>query len=378
MAQITFGEVIDVMYNETGENTYSIRYKQYNTTKTQQNEGSIAVPLNMNYIHIPIKGEIVMIISAPSPYMSMHDKIYKNYYVSLVALQNSLNNNGLPNLTTYTVTTHQDKNNTYSNAQNGIQANSLNDNNVRKIDEDFQENENVRPLQLFIGDTIFQGRYGQSIRFGTEPNDISKYSLTPFYYDVDDKRKPITIIRNSFENEKSSIYNSPIIENLNNDDNCIVLSSGHKLNFTQSCTDTEANESIGNSSWKNEKFGVTPQTLISSGRVILNSMKNEIMLFSKTGIGLCATNSVAIDAGGDIILNAQSNIKIGSTYANEPVVLGNSLQSWIENLIQIIGTITPISPTGPCSPLQSTPQWMTIQQLLNSFSSVLSNTISVD
>lgn len=378
MAQITFGEVIDVMYNETGENAYSIRYKQYNTTKTQQNEGSIAVPLNMNYIHIPIKGEIVMIISAPSPYMSMHDKIYKNYYVSLVALQNSLNNNGLPNLTTYTVTTHQDKNNTYSNAQNGIQANSLNDNNVRKIDEDFQENENVRPLQLFIGDTIFQGRYGQSIRFGTEPNDISKYSLTPFYYDVDDKRKPITIIRNSFENEKSSIYNSPIIENLNNDDNCIVLSSGHKLNFTQSCTDTEANESIGNSSWKNEKFGVTPQTLISSGRVILNSMKNEIMLFSKTGIGLCATNSVAIDAGGDIILNAQSNIKIGSTYANEPVVLGNSLQSWIENLIQIIGTITPISPTGPCSPLQSTPQWMTIQQLLNSFSSVLSNTISVD
>ena len=45
------------------------------------------------------------------------------------------------------------------------------------------------------------------------------------------------------------------------------------------------------------------------------------------------------------------------------MILGNAFKTWMENLIQALSTITPISPVGPCVPLIGAPQWASIDAL---------------
>jgi hypothetical protein len=90
----------------------------------------------------------------------------------------------------------------------------------------FSESENIKQLRVFEGDTILEGRFGQSIRFGSSVvgssglNSWSKSSTAG---------TPITIIRNGQGEMVDLDKFKSITEDLNRDDSSIWLTSGQEL-----------------------------------------------------------------------------------------------------------------------------------------------------
>lgn len=141
-------------------------------------------------------------------------------------------------------------------------------------------------LQIFEGDDLFEGRFGQSIRFGsTVQGNTSVYSKQTTWKDGSNT-DPIMIMRvkkptaagnysYNFDlksNPKSSKYT---IEDLGEDDSSIYLSS------TQKIPTFKAGFSSNRDVVKIPSFSSTPQIIIDSGRVVLNARKDKIFVIGK-------------------------------------------------------------------------------------------------
>jgi hypothetical protein len=181
---------------------------------------------------------------------------------------------------------------------------------------------------------------------------------------------PITIIRNTKQITDTGKVNDFVTEDLINDDSVIVLSSDQKLAFEEASKVSTSLDSKGITSWRDSAFGESSQILLSSRRLIFNSSQNEIIAFAKSGIALSTETSITIDAQDDISLNA-NRVEIG-TDADEQMLLGNAFQSWMEQFIDALSLLTVITPTGPASPLTSTPQWTQIETLKSQLPDLLS------
>ena len=358
--KLTAAEVLKVIY--TDENpllVYGIKVKVLDGQPyTDVNSAAIitAVPLNFNYVRVPIVGEIVLILRAPSSYAHGLSTSITSYYLDIVSLNLSIHNNALPTVsktkTTSGPVTGDSKKYEESSAGNTNQTETP------TVDINFSENIAVKSLQPYIGDVIISGRYGNSIRFSTTPKS-GTFKVPPKY--SSSIGAPITIYRNTKQSTDTKKINDFITEDFTNEENVIVQASGQELEFAQASGVLTANKKYKITSWKDEKWGVTPQTLISSGRIIFNSTQKEIIAFAKNGIGLSSETSIAIDAKETISLNADK-IELG-TDSKEALILGNAFKTWMENLIQVLSTLEPMSPSGTCSPLKLAPQWVGIESL---------------
>ena len=160
---------------------------------------------NMDY---PIPGELVLILTAPAPTHNEYGNEIE-YYFPAIALHKSPTSNALPNAVSKT-------GNHYKGAY-------------------FKENESVRPLRVYEGDVIIEGRFGNSIRFGsTIRNDRT---LFPNYWsNMGEKGNRITIKRNgqnpgtqSPQDENPRLPYIHIIEDIQNDDATIALCSNQQI-----------------------------------------------------------------------------------------------------------------------------------------------------
>ena len=352
-------EVKEVIYTDNNPSlVYGIKVKILDNTISNDDESVTlitAIPINYNILRIPIVGEVVLIIQAPSSYASGTRKTTTYYYTDIVSLQSSIHHNSIPSVSKITTTQGQ--------SGDSKDYNETSTGNSKKEkdpvpDVNFQENAASKPLQHYIGDVILSGRYGNSIRFSTSPKSgafkvPAKFSGAP--------GSPITIFRNTTQSKDTKKINDFVTENFTNEENVIVQASGQKLEFEQASSLLEASKSAKVTSWKDENWGTTPQTLISAGRIVFNSTQKEIIAFAKSGIALSTETSIGLDAKESIILNA-AKMQLGVD-ADEPLILGNKFKTWMENLIQAISTLTPVSPVGPCSPLTAAPQWAAIESL---------------
>ena len=153
----------------------------------------------------------------------------------------------------------------------------------------------------------------------------------------------------------------------------MVLASGQELVLKQASEKLKAAKGKTITSWKDEKWGKTPQALITSGRIVFNSTQKEIIAFAKKGIALSSETVVTVDAKESIVLNA-NKLELGLD-ADEPLILGKAWKDWMDQLLTAIGTISPVSPVGPCSPLTATPQWAQIEQAKAKLQTLLSQTV---
>ena len=358
--ELTPAEVLEVIYTDDNPLlVYGIKVKVLDGITVTDPESTTvitAVPLNFSYIRVPIVGEIVIIINAPSSYTNGLRRSMTAYYLDIVSLNLNIHNNSLPGAAKINVST---------NATSGDDANynesaagNTNEPEVAKLDPNFSENITIKSLQPYVGDVIISGRYGNSIRFSTTPKS-GEFKVPPNFSKA--IGLPITIYKNTTQSKDTKEINDFITEDFTNEENVIVQASGHELKFEQASGALTAIKKYKITSWKDEKWGVTPQTLISSGRIIFNSTQKEIIAFAKNGIGLSSETTIAIDAKESISLNAEK-IELG-TDSKEAMILGNAFKTWMENLILTLSTITPISPVGPCVPLAATPQWAGIESL---------------
>lgn len=359
--QIVPAEVLEVVYNDSNPNLiYSVKAKILDNTSAKD-VSSITVitakPLNINNIRIPLKGEVVLLIKAPTSFSTGIRNTCDVYYLDIVSLQSSTHHNSIP--TVSSTTTQKNTAGGSSSNYSETSAGNVKKNTQPKVDSDFSENANIKPLQHYIGDVLYTGRYGNSIRFSTTPKS-GNFTVKP-KWSKGSAGSPITIIRNTNQTTSTSKTNDFVTENFTKDDNILVMASGQDIEFTQSSKQLSSINSKKLTSWNTENWGKTPQTLVSSGRIIFNSTQKEIMLFAKGGIGLSSETAIAIDSKDNISLNAKI-IELG-TDAKQPIILG-------DDFLKALGSLVVMSPQGPCQPLQSSPQWAQVKLAVSKISFV--------
>jgi hypothetical protein len=369
--QITSAEVLEVLYSDYNPNLiYGLKVKPLDGTPSgdDTNLSVITVkPLNTSILRIPIKGEVVLILKAPSSYASGTKLTTDCYYFDIVSLQSSIHHNALPTVSSRKVQIGQTSGD--SDKYNESSSGNTNKQEETKIDENFSENPTVKPLQPYVGDIIIEGRYGNSIRFSTTPKS-GNFTVAP-KWNGGSNSAPITIFRNSKQGIDTQKINDYITEDFTNNENIIVMTSGQNIEFEQGSGATTSINSKSITSWKDENWGTTPQILISSGRLVFNSNQKEIIAFAKNGIGLSTETSIAIDAKNTVAINS-NKIELGNE-ADEPLILGNVCKMWIESLIDKLSALTVITPTGTSSPLTTSPQWPVIASLKAELPNLLSD-----
>lgn len=272
---------------------------------------------------IPMEGELVELTPAPGQ-NSLAGKIY--YWNKIVNVWNSPHHNANPDT-----------------KQANWEGNLLGGG---------KEQSNINPLQADPGDTLIEGRLGQSIRFGGSKG-ASKLSV-----DSSNEGKPVTLISNG--QIETSNGNDPISEDINKDFNSIYLLSDHKSTLESANNKRDSYDVVPRKS--NEYIG--NQVLVNGGRLYFNAKEDSIFLSAKESVGINA-RTLNLDATDYFCVDAKKiylGKKARTSLGDEPVVMGTQLQNWLETLLDTLenvgkamstasavsgGPVTQLVTTGP-------------------------------
>lgn len=298
-----------------------------------------ARPLNSNIKHIPIVGEVVLITKSTSAYANAISPSQDYYYTSPVSIQSSVHHNGIPGVTRVpTNNTARVRNRTNrEDAIDGI-PNNPKDRLLTgdTIDGFFPERLDVYPIQPYPGDIIMEGRWGQSIRFGSTVDTSNLFPVYPLWSEgLGTTGNPITIISNG-TNPKLKGYNRFTIENPDTDDASIWLTSGQTLRFNPASRYYPSIRSKKINSYRNTKYAGN-QILISSERLLLNARENELIGFAKRGIGFSTETAISLDAKNVVEMETK-RINLGLN-AVSPALLGDKTMIWLKDLCSALSSL---------------------------------------
>lgn len=177
----------------------------------------VAYPYFPNYKQYPVIGEIVQIVTGPSTDLNSTTSATTQYYLPPFNVWNSIHHNAFPNLIKYS--TYVSTESTAATAPNST---------TYPLGQTFKEKGNLKNLQPYEGDIIMEGRWGQSIRFGSTVK--SKGTPNPWSSGRESANgDPIILIRN--KQGKQAVKEAWIsgIEDINNDGASIYLCSGQAI-----------------------------------------------------------------------------------------------------------------------------------------------------
>jgi hypothetical protein len=181
----------------------------------------------------------------------------------------------------------------------------------------------------FMGDSLLEGRYGQSLRFGSTAK--SKSAINNNYSNSGNNGDPITILRNGQPTKVSPEGWIPITENIRQDLSSIYLTSYQQLKTFKVAS--ELYQSYTTPPVVPSLF-TQPQIAINSNRVVINAASDSVLLSAQQSIGLSTNGSVNIDATSNYI--SSNDIRLGSKDAKQSVLLGDDT---IELLKQLTGAV---------------------------------------
>jgi hypothetical protein len=310
----------------------------------------LARPILSNNKSYPLIGEIVYIIAASDTEIGEITTSTNGYYISTVGLWNTVNHNAYP-INSNIPPPSQQK--TYTQTELGSLRTVTSQYTKLNLGNTFQERGYIHSLIPYEGDMIYEGRWGNSIRFGStiktkapEVIGLNNWSQGP-----STSGDPIIIIRNGqppYENSSSGYF--PITENINDDLTSIYLTSTQTIPLNAS--------SISYFSYpKNPPQDINkfngPQLIYNSGRIVLNTNKDHLLLSSIKSVNLNAVESVNIDTPTTIIQSG--NVLLGSKNATEPVLLGTStidtLASILDNMVGFLNSLENVVSTAPGTPI---------------------------
>jgi len=331
-----------------------------------------AKPLFPNNRFIPTVNEIVYILTLPNENIQTNVSGIEYYYFQPVNIWNSCHHNAIPNPIGNVLLPESQKRD-YEQIESGSSARKVTDKEGTEINlgKTFKERIDVKNLQPYEGDNIYEGRWGNSIRLGST---VLNSSIANRWSSVGTDGDPIIIIRNGQHNDGKEAW-IPQVENINEDKSSIYLTSTQKVPIKVSSTKYD--------SYK-EQPPTKPleyageQVIINSGRLVFNSNKDHILISSKKSIGFGAQTGFNFDTPSDFIVNTGKGkeILLGSKDATEPIILGNKFLDDFSKLLQQIinlstalktpiGTPTPFIPNSAI-PVPATTLSETAKKLLNS------------
>jgi hypothetical protein len=307
----------------------------------QTPSGSVSIlpfarPFYSNIKQYPLINEVVLMVNSinvDSREIVSSDASGPLYYyiASLNVWGNNQHQNALPQeLYSNTLPTTQQK--TYEQASLGSTSKiSSNDSNNISLGSTFEPRSDIHPLRPFEGDIIYEGRWGNSVRFGSTVKDtLNNWSTTGSNGD------PITIIRNG-QGERSPEGYVNIVEEVNNDDSSIYLTSTQQVPIDASSINNYDSYQSNPPTQPNQYAG--KQVILNSGRLVFNTTADHLLLSSKKSINLNAIESINFDTTGNIILSSDK-VFLGSKDAPEPVLLGDSTVTLLRTLLIELSELT--------------------------------------
>lgn len=285
-----------------------------------------ALPADINNIKIPLNGEHVLVFQGYRSDSNFDERIPEWYYLNGLSISSNVNINSIPGI--------------------------VNQNRIDSKDGLTFNERVVSNLQLFEGDVVTQGRWGNSIRFGsTVKTDNVKLEKQPIWQG-DNAGDPIIIISNGRKSEDQFE-----MEQLT-DAASIYLSSTQNFPTLR----------LGSDNQKNPLTCFAPnESAFKRSQFI--GIADRIVLKAKTDI-------VVIDSPRGIVLNTTGEIKLGNDDAKQSMVHGDIL---LETLQAILNQLrTPIqcgTMTGTfLSTSQITRAQKKLQELLSSKYFISKNT----
>lgn len=256
----------------------SILVRQQSNTAAGQVKNFYARPAGFNR-RIPFIGEHVLVMQAP-----VHDKSASSIvssgfmYISPYNATDDLVLHQFPKL--WDRSNHYDsKAPTVKSDRKEIGYNYIKPNDLKQV-------YNIQP---FEGDDIFEGRFGQSIRFGTSiEKDTSIYDKKPNWKGKNNG-DPIVIVRvvkprnstsriDDILNINKQFHNKYTIENIDEDESSIYLTSTQKLQKFKSAF-TKNTDSKTAASWDRGS-----QVVLNADRILLNSKNDKLIATAKNEI----------------------------------------------------------------------------------------------
>lgn len=190
---------------------------------------NFAKPLFSNIKQYPLEGELVAIIAGPSTTMNDKASAQEFYYISMYNLWNNSHHNAFPDPVSYA--NYAVRNTTDEEKGAGAKQSQGEADIKYPLGDYFKEKDNIKSILPFEGDFILEGRWGQSVRFGStsveQKNNNTWSGKTKLGKDGD----PITIISNRRAPDPNSPESwIPGIENINKDGSSIWMSSTQAIN----------------------------------------------------------------------------------------------------------------------------------------------------
>jgi hypothetical protein len=279
----------------------------------------IAKPYDPSIRNFPLINEIVYIAQLPDTDIGRFTSSKRSYYMSVVGLWNHPHHNAFPQNSNILPPSQQKD---YVETEAGSVRRVTDQSTEIFLGRTFIERGNIHPLLPFEGDRILEGRWGNSIRFGsTVTGSVNTWSS------IGTNGDPITILRNGqgVQTDEGWI---PTIEDINNDDSSIYLTSTQKIPLEASST-SYSSYSSNPPTTPNEYAG--RQLLLNSGRLVFNSTEDHILLSSIKTVNINALNGFNVDSPQSVI---QSNsVLLGGINAVEPVLKGDTTINILVDLV---------------------------------------------
>ena len=271
----------------------AIRFRKiYSQQHLSDDQLMVAYPLNLNIVDFPVKGETVFI-----------QKIYnKFYYTDRINIYNNPNNSSsVGSSQKFNIGKSTKSQQTLDTAESEVVENKETLDDVF-LGDYFKPNFNIRSLIPNEGDTLIQGRFGNTLRLGSVDNAPTIKLRAGQISDYEKFDEGETLINEL--NEKA--VNTSLEENINLDASSMWMTTDETVSLTPA---TLEDPNIYPTEVAPAEFS-GKQIILNSGRLIFNSKESGILGFSNGPIDFSTLNSFAVAAKQRLDLYSP-NITIG-------------------------------------------------------------------
>ena len=307
----------------------AILYEFVNQSGTST-DTSYALPYDSQQKTYPLVNEIVLLFSLPNQQIGVNTSNQSYFYLKPLGIWNHPHHDAYPNLVQ---SKNRKQSRDYKATDQGVvrrvkdkstevELNSP----VNPSQNTFVEKADIHPLMPYMGDSLLEGRHGQSLRFGSTAKSQSEISNN--WSSVGTNGDPITILRNGQPTKVSNRGWIPIVENINRDLSSIYLTSYQKIPF-----------SIANENFVSYTTPPTtpaqfanPQVILNSDRIVLNAKSDSILISGEKSVGLSSNGSVNIESTSEINI-ASKLTRLGNKNANQSVLRGDETIEYLKILI---------------------------------------------
>jgi hypothetical protein len=295
---------------------------------------NFALPYDSQLKTYPLVNEIVVLISLPNQSIGSVSSNESYFYMSPLSIWNHPHHDAYPNILDEENDEEQ-KRDYQSTSQGSVRrigeedkndkSTEINLNSSNSSQNTFVEKSNIHPLMPFMGDSLLEGRHGQSLRFGSTAK--SKSEKKNNWSDSGTNGDPITILRNGQPSKVSDEGWVPITENIKNDLSSIYLTSHQQLPFSI------ANEnfySTNNPPTTPSQY-ISPQIILNSNRIVLNAKSDSVLISGQTSVYISSNKSINLEA--EQLYIDSTDIRLGSKIADQAILKGDDTVELLKRLI---------------------------------------------